>query len=339
MLNHKIFIVLCLLALTVACKKETETAAFPYKSIQSFSIETPAAETINGAISGDSIIVYWPSYIPMPATVTPAITVSEKAEVIPAPGTAVDLKTGTSFTVKAQNGSTKTYFLKVQVNQPPIVVRDLNLTTTKGGVIEVSTDNGILYLARDPALTKFYIIDSSGREKNCPLSFSSNQYKGNIMEIKVPDTDDIKQGAYRIKITSGMQSYVSEEYRFAVLYPSDKKPKADPLNTPFTVKRGNTITFSGTGFLEMKEARVYGYTPEWAEREIGAFELVSFTATTATYRVPSSFPVGVYQLEGYEADGMFIDLRTTDFIGFWSWTKPQKVYVPVSGSAKITITE
>ncbi|WP_119078858.1 hypothetical protein [Chitinophaga alhagiae] len=339
MLNHKTFVVLCLLAMTVACKKETETAPFPYNSIQSFSIETTAAETINGAISGDSIIVYWPSYIPMPATVTPAITISENAEVTPAPGTAVDFKTGTSFTVKAQNGSAKTYFLKVAVNQPPIIVRNINLSTTKGGTIEVSTDNGILYLARDAALTKFYIIDSSGREKDLSLSFSTNPYKGNIMEIKVPDTDDVKQGAYRIKITSGTQSFISEEYRFAILYPSDKRPEADPLNTPLTVKRGNTITFTGTGFLEMKEARVYGYTPEWAEREIGTLELVSFTATTATYRVPASFPAGVYQLDGYEADGMFINLRTTDFMGFWSWSKPQKVYVPVSGSAKITITE
>lgn len=338
MFSYKLLIPVCFAAAIISCKKETEFSAFPYKSIRSFSIEAAAGEKINGAIDGDSIIIYWPSYTTVPATIAPQITVSENATVSPASGAAAAFETGTPFTVKAQDGSVKTYFLKVQINQPPIILRNNNYATVKGGTITVSTTSGILYIARDPDVTSFSVVDSTGAEKRLPIRFFSD-FRGEMMEITVPETDDIKIGAYRIKVTSGAQTYLSTDYMFGILYPSDKKPVADPVNTPVTVKRGNTITFTGTGFIEMKEALVYGYTPEWEEKEVGTLELVSFTATSVTYRVPPGFPTGVYELGGFDANGIGINLRTTDFIGFWSWSKPAKVYVPVEGSTTVTITE
>lgn len=335
---HKNISCFFILAAFVSCKKETEQAPNPYNSIELLSISAGENEKINASFHNDSIIIYWPSYLSKPAKVTPQITVSDKATITPASGTEVAFATGTKFTVKAQNGTAKDYFFKVIINQPDIQVQEATYATVKGGTITVNNGREMRYLTRDANLTKFYIIDNANKETQIPLEFAELADGSPIMRIKVPDTDDIKVGAYKIKITSEERTYVSTGAMFGVLYPNSVKPKVNEIKAPVTVKQGETITFNGTGFFDMKEARVYGYDANWNEIEVATLELVSSTATSATYRIPTTFRAGTYQLGGYDADGIGIQLRITDFIGFWNWNKVTKVYVNADGATSFTVT-
>lgn len=330
--------IILVLLVFVSCKKETEHAPYPYNSIELLSISAGESEKINASFHNDSIIIYWPSYLPKPAKITPQITVSEKATITPASGTEVAFTTGTKFSVKAQSGAVKDYFLKVIVNQPDIQVQEATYSTTKGGTITVNNGREMRYLARDVNLTRFYIVDNANKETQIPIEFAEQPDGSPIMRIKVPNTDDIKIGAYKIKITSEERTFVSPNAIFGILYPASAKPKVNEVKAPVTVKQGETITFNGTGFFDMKEARVYAYDENWNEKEVATLELVSATTTTATYRIPATFKAGTYQLGGYDADGIGIQLRVTDFIGFWNWNKVTKVYVNVDGATSFTVT-
>jgi hypothetical protein len=99
-----------------ACKKEYP--ALPYNDIEQFTIKDAAGNDIKASIDGTDIIVYFPPFQTVPDSISPAITVSGGATVQPASGTKVPYKNGTIFEVKAADGSTKTFRLKVLVNQP-----------------------------------------------------------------------------------------------------------------------------------------------------------------------------------------------------------------------------
>jgi len=335
---YRIISCIVVLAAFVSCKKETEYAPYPYNSIERLSITAGSNEKINASFHNDSIIIYWPSYLPKPTKIAPQIIISEKATITPASGTEVAFVTGTKFTVKAQSGAVKDYFLKVIFNQPDIQVFEATYATTKGGTITVNNGREIRYLARDVNLTKFYIVDNANKETQLPIEFADQADGSPIMRIKVPNTDDIKIGAYKIKIVSEERTFISPNFIFGILYPASAKPVVKAITAPITVKQGETITFNGTGFFDMKEARVYAYDANWNEKEVTTLELVSSTATTATYRIPATFKAGTYQLGGYDADGIGIQLRITDFIGFWNWSKQTKVYVNVDGATSFTVT-
>lgn len=337
--NISIAVFSCIIIAGLSCKKETEYAAFPFKDIQAFKIAA-GEETINGALENDSIIIYWPSYLEMPASITPDITLSEKATIQPAAKEGVAFKTGTKYTVKAQDGSTKDYFLKVVINQPGIQIYEATYSAVRGGTLAVDNGRLIRYIIRDTAQTHFFLVDTAGRETRIAISFATRNNTP-YTDLKLPGGDTLQPGAYRIKINSGIRTLTTENAIFGVLYAANEQPAANPVDGSITLKHGSQITFTGTGFIDMKEGRVFGYntTTDWSEKEIATLQLLSFTATSATYRIPDNFPTGNYELNSYNDNGIFFQLRTTDFIGFWDWNKQKKVYVNIDGAAQITVTD
>lgn len=326
---------LCLLWAAVSCKKETEYAPSPYNRVESFSIAA-GESSISGAITGDSIVIYWPSYLPQPEMVSPQIAVAENASVTPASGTAVDFKTGTAFTVKAQNGAEKKFYLKVVLNQPPIQVYEQTYAAVKGGSLVVDNGTVMRYFERDAAKTKFYIINDQDVVTELPLEFFNDFSGAPSMRISVPDDASLELGAYKLRITSGAQTFTSANRIFGVLHSA--RPVADAVNDPVAVKQGGTITFRGSGFFGMQEARVYAYNADWSEREVASLVLENATSTSVTYRIPATFPAGAYELGGWDTNGIFIQLRTTDYLGFWRWDKVQKNYVNIDGNVPFTVT-
>lgn len=319
----------------VSCKKETEYAPSPYNRLETFSIAAGSG-AISGAIAGDSIVIYWPSHLPQPEKISPQITVAENATVTPVSGTEVDFKTGTAFTVKAQNGAEKKFYLKVVYNQPPIQVFEVTYSAVKGGSLVVDNGTVIRYIERDAAKTKCYIVDDGDVATELPLEFFTG-YSGEAnMRISVPDDPAIKVGAYRLRITSGSQTFTSPNKIFGVLYAT--RPTANALTAPVTVKQGGTVTFEGSGFFDMQEARVFAYNADWSEKEVATLTLEETTATSVTYRIPATFPEGVYELGGWDANGIFIQLRISDYVGFWRWDKVQKNYINIDGNVSFTVT-
>ncbi|QEH43733.1 hypothetical protein [Chitinophaga sp. XS-30] len=338
---HITLLGICLLTF-VSCKKETEYAPYPYNDIQSLKI-TAADETISAALVGDSIVIYWPSYLDMPEKISPQITVSENATVTPASGTEVDFATGTKFSVKAQSGAVKDYFLKIVINQPPIQLAQETYITylaEKGGTCTFTNGVYLRYVIPDPAVTRFYLIDSSDTEHELAIAFTEETQD---LVVTVPDEDQFGMGGYRIRIVSGTQTLETADHIFGIVYPSSMKGTADALTTSVTVKRGEEITFSGANFFDMKEAIVMTYDANGNESELGTLELVSYTAASATYRVPAGFPTGTRTMGTWAAGSVNIALRTSDYIGNWSWSAATKVTIPVNapfdGSVSFTVTE
>jgi hypothetical protein len=329
---------LFLLWAAASCKKETEYAPSPYNRVESFTVAA-GTETIRASLAGDSIVIYWPSWLARPEKISPQVTVAENASVTPASGTAVDFRTGTAFTVKAQSGAEKKYYLKVVVNQPPIQVTEQTYSTVKGGSLVVDNGTYMRYFERNADVTKFYIIDDQNAATQLPLEFFTDPSGVPSMRISVPNTAELKAGAYKIRITSGSQTYNSQNKIFGIIYPANLKPAVNEIAAPVTVKQGGTITFQGSGFFEMKEARVFSYNADWSEKEVATLELESSTATSVTYKIPANFPAGAYELGGWEANGIFIQLRISDFFGFWQWNKVQKNYIEVGGNTTFTVTQ
>ncbi|RFS24797.1 hypothetical protein DVR12_06275 [Chitinophaga silvatica] len=336
-INRFIYLSL-LVALIISCKKETEYANSPYNKIESFAITT-SGNTISAALSGDSIIVYWPAYIVLPETVSPVVKVSENATLTPASGTGVALATGTKYTVKSQEGKTKDYFLKLVINQPGIQINEnATYAVEKGGTFSINTNRDVKFLIEDVAKTKVFLVDNNDKEVELVLAFNE---RGGIRfaDITVPQNISLSEGGYKLKFSSGQSVFTTSTAIVGILYPVVNYPKADALNTDVTVKRGGNIVFKGTGFIGMQDAYIWGYTATWQIHDIGSFKAVSSTGTTTTYQVPADFPLGTYQLDGYDEHGMFIQLRTSDFFRSWNHLNPTKNYVNVNGSAKITITD
>ena len=111
-----IFFCICTALIFSSCKKEYLQS--PYKDIESFVIKDALNNNISAALIGDSIIVYWPPFQNVPAKQKPEITLSANASISPVSGQEIDFKTGVTYTVTAQDGSTRKYTLKLAENIP-----------------------------------------------------------------------------------------------------------------------------------------------------------------------------------------------------------------------------
>lgn len=322
--------------LLAGCRKETEQAPSPHARIAGFTVEA-GSEMMSAAMSGDSIVVYWPSYLPAPSSIQPVIAVSDGAVVRPASGAAVPFQTGTAYTVKAQSGLEKKYFLKVVMNQAPIQIDETgSYVAVRGGECVVDIGSSMRYFEPDVTKTSLYIIDTPGTATKIEIEFFKPHNGVPNMRIMVPAAG-VKPGAYKVRIVSGTQSRTTENYVFGVLYPDSEKPRPAGLDADVTVKRGETITFAGQNYFDLKEAVAYTYDENYNEKPITNLTLVSSTATSATYRIPVDFPAGTYQFGDWGPGALGIRLRITDFSGWWSWNGNRKNYVEVTGFVKFTV--
>ncbi|MFT3824153.1 MAG: hypothetical protein QM731_09540 [Chitinophagaceae bacterium] len=102
-----------------SCKKtEYEYEKRPYNEIKQFVIVGSTGDSTKSLIAGDSITVYWSADVAQPTTITPKIVIDDKATISPASGQAVAFNKTTTYTVTAEDGSTKTYRLNPVVNIP-----------------------------------------------------------------------------------------------------------------------------------------------------------------------------------------------------------------------------
>lgn len=95
------------------------------KDILTFNLTTPA---VTGVIAGNKITLFLPAGTDITALV-PTITVSPEATVSPASGIAQNFTTPKTYTVTAQNGTTKVYTVSVDVVQSVPYVQDFEATT------------------------------------------------------------------------------------------------------------------------------------------------------------------------------------------------------------------
>ncbi|HJT74480.1 MAG TPA: hypothetical protein VJ720_10685, partial [Chitinophaga sp.] len=168
-------LIACILLFSLACKKETETKPYPYNEVTSFVVPIGEGDSLQAAIKDGELILYWPSATAVPATITPVIKVSEKANVQPASGQAVTLADSVTYTVTSESGVKATYKLKLRINQAAISLNDeTNLTTAMGGSLVLT--NYVHNVIMDTTQTHAFLVSEA--EAATPLIISSLEYAG-----------------------------------------------------------------------------------------------------------------------------------------------------------------
>jgi len=238
------FLAIFMLVLTCwSCK--TEYPSLPYNEIESFSIQDADGKTLSASIVNDQIILYWPPLVEQPESITPTIKVSELATITPASGTAIQLQSEKpiTYTVRAQDGSSKNYTLIFQYNQPLVQVK-MNINEGKYYLsfpnrepLAIVGEN----ILPDENQTKGYLVDKDGKETL--LSFSQTPTAFNVV-FNTPE--DLKPGIYHIKLISGRYTVLTDAFEVLL-------PQIYSLITldSYTVKKGENLV------MPIKSTEIY----------------------------------------------------------------------------------
>ncbi|MBE8719967.1 hypothetical protein [Sphingobacterium pedocola] len=155
-------VIFSLLALFIVSCSKTETIKRPYNEVIKFSVAGYGSlDSVNAAISGDEIQVYWNSDNPLPIQIKPTIRVSEGATISPASGTEVEFSENTTYTVTAEDGTVRNYTIKPIVQQPIPILNSTNAINTSTSVLRWGTVRdfklfGEYFLATDLSKVKVY---------------------------------------------------------------------------------------------------------------------------------------------------------------------------------------
>lgn len=288
--KHIIYTLLLLTALSAGCKKVTEYKPHPYAEILGFQADPVKGAAFPAAIVDQQIILYWPGNTELPDSIAPMIDISANATISPASLEKVPLKDGLQYQVKAQDGTTATYTLKLIINQQDIVFDEtvnhtvaMTLNLNLGGLVD-----GVIM---DTAKTHVYLVAADGTEFPLQVAQLLLMPQGQTsLEAKVPRDAGLTVGAdYKVKIVSGIKSVTSSEAIVKVLGPP---VKFDPVADLITVKQGQTFTVTGTDIRNVTKGAVYD-SNTGTEYPI---ELVSFTETSVTLKIPNTLTVGAYHV-------------------------------------------
>lgn len=289
---YKYFSGLCLvigfLALLVpitSCKKETVNTPYPYHEIRTFRISTANEQSLSAALTQKEIIIYWPSYLEMPDSIAPQITVSDHAVISPASGEKVPLKDGITYTVTAQNKDTTTYRVKLVINQPEVLINMSNGLLYLEYGTSINLAEVVQQFIPDVKKTSVSLLDANNKE--IPLTISSIGGPGNPLVVDAPAVTTADTGLYKLKITSGIRAATSAQAFFKIVFPN---PLLTPPAATIMVKRGATFTLSGSNIRSLT-GTVLARKTDGGEYNL---ETVSNTLETITIKIPADFPEGDY---------------------------------------------
>jgi hypothetical protein len=273
-------IVLLVAAIVISCKKEHEQ--YSYTGIYSFSF----ADIANGKtgvayINSDSstIEVNWLYEWKSIDSIEPVITLPPGATIEPASGRRVAFKDGFTYTVTAQNGTSKVYSLKKIVKQPkPAFVFTVDSVTVRLGAITSAT---VLNVINDTLKSQLSLVNKRTSVSN-PVRISAFTEQG--FGFTIPATIDT--GYYILRLQTGLYT-IDAPVVYQVMLPV---PVITSTNPTANIKPGDNITFTGRGYGEIAEV--------WCSTSFSGtyyrFPVLSQTATTITMQVPADAVTGAY---------------------------------------------
>lgn len=214
-----IVLTVCIYALFIGlgCKKVTEQEKMPYNEIESFVLAGYSGQSINASVNNGEIIVYWASEAKMPATIKPVIEVSKGASISPASGTEVAFTSNTVYTVKAEDGTEKTYRLKPVSNIPVPRIATISPTTSMVWISSsLLTVTGEYFLTGDTSSVKVYAERmKDGFEFDLTLDYSKISMTN--ISARLPLMNDIMDTGMhrmRVKIGNRISDYQEVNLRF-----------------------------------------------------------------------------------------------------------------------------
>ncbi|WP_134091692.1 hypothetical protein [Olivibacter sp. XZL3] len=275
-----------------SCKKEYED--YPYHDIESFTISDAEGYSLEAAVVGDSIWVYWPPFQTVPDSISPVIGISRNATISPASGEKIAFREGSAYTVVSESGLSKIYYLKPAVNEPPVLV------TAAPNSILIGYDMSIRgqYFSTDTNRIHLNLIDE---DKNVvPIKLAPENLSSVYINVPIPiDGSVLPEKSYSVQLISGTQSLIYGPFQ-PVMTGSGLSHIGYQLDQAGTnIKRGSIISFSyEPSYIDVHyfnyegDLTLYILDEQTNAQVAYNAELLSVTDTKLTYRIGSDAPIG-----------------------------------------------
>lgn len=265
-----------------------DVPALPGSRMLAYNVANLADGPIYSAIdhAHHVITVYLPHYYAL-EFIEPEIVLPEGSKVEPESGELVEVfaETPVSYKVTGNDGTTATYALKVEIQQPEIVLHELGTATAPYSRM---INSGITVTGKnfipDITVTRVYLIDEAGTEIQLTPNTNATERSTTISFFPVQDRVEIGK-LYWIE----MRAYALKK---RMQYPVKFTLPNAAINFTLTatVKQGETFVLQGT---YLREFTYFAF-------QIGGVDYVpmtieSVTQTQAVIRVPDDYPVGAHK--------------------------------------------
>jgi len=279
-----------------ACKKEYEIAPTPYTEITAFKIPyNGGKDTIVAAVDGENIYVSWPGSTewPIPETVAPIINISKNASISPASGAAIALKDGAQYQVKAQDGTIKTYTVKLSNGAllPSFQDEDTQITALVG---QSNFSIPMRNLALDGSDSLYLVND-----QNKGYKLMLNKVQSGFIDFFVDQYDGsgIPAGDYYVQVINKFRTPVKSSKKFVTIASDQSLPYVYFNHTKeWQVKRGEIIELPARHLTKTSDIRVVNlsYTEDGAPNSLSlTFVGISDDLKSIKVQIPEDAPVGI----------------------------------------------
>lgn len=280
------------LLMATSCKKEY--AAFPYNAIESFVTTDTSGAPLKASIVGGDIIVYWPPLQAIPDSITPVITISDRAVIQPASGVKVAFSESTIYKVTAQNGSTRAFTLRPDVNQPPITFAD-----PAGNRLQIGAGLDLLgeYYITDTNRTRLYLLnDKKGTSRQLALS-QATLFTYSRISVPIPTDGTVDTGYYHVRLASGVRSVTKGPYYMDRPYMIDPGFVFPAGGTTFHRGEEITVTYNGAAYGAKYWNNAFTFADMIVNGSEGnKVEIISQSAGTIRLHIPKDMRTGTVDL-------------------------------------------
>lgn len=272
-----------------SCKKEyidkynTQTVTLIGDNhINSFAVKEFSADTtLYATIKNDSIIVYWPAYKALPATISPVITLPDSASISPASGEEVAFETGVTYTITSGANTVKTYKLVVSPRQQtPQVFSAYAAAANVGSFYQATSLSGDFFIP-DINQTRVIFI---GKDTKTEYQADVTKVSTYGPSIFIPDAPTDQK--YTIKFINLFAEVLVENVTLAI----KSSPTLYDYELPTTFKAGDTFTIrAASGHLVAQlDGRLSSNSTYYP------FEVVERKTDRVVVKVPEDMPKGTY---------------------------------------------
>jgi hypothetical protein len=266
---------------------DTLEAPEPGNHILEYNVVNLADAPIYSAIdhAEKTITVYLPHYYVL-EFIEPEIVLPQGASVSPETGELVEVFSAepVTYTVTARDGTKATYQLKIEIQQPQIVLDELG---TAEAPHSIGIDDGIVITGKnfipDIAVTNVYLIDEAGEEIKLVPEVNATE-RSTTMGFYAVETAVETGKLYWIE----MRAYTLTQ---RMQYPIQFELPAATIDFVITttVRQGETFVLQGNYIRDFTyfALQVSGvYVP---------LSIESVTLTKAVVRVPDDYPIGTHR--------------------------------------------
>ncbi|WP_089892492.1 hypothetical protein [Chitinophaga arvensicola] len=203
-------------ALLHACKKTEDAPPLPENRILQFAVTNAADGPVQGVINHKdaTIVLYIPYYTAL-LSLQPEIKIPAGATVTPASNTFIQnwavkqaMDSAMTYTVKAKDGSTANYKLRIDGQQPEITVNEITTDPAKPFTLthKHKSESEIIGVAGDNLIPNFKtnfitLVNEQGKGFTLETkSYNPIGYKNFTGSIP-PDSNALPSGKYAVRVT------------------------------------------------------------------------------------------------------------------------------------------